>query len=72
MIFQTYNKLAINMISALGNTKHSKIIDMRHNYIKAQLQANRVRITQVRSDDQDADIFTKPLGGSSCRTKESV
>lgn len=35
---------------------------MRHNYIKEQLQANSVRIANVISDDQDAEIFIKTLG----------
>lgn len=35
---------------------------MQHNYIKEQLQTKSVKITHVRPDDQDAEIFTKPLG----------
>lgn len=44
------------MITSLGNSKRSKFIDMQ------QIQGNMVIIRHVRSEEQDADIFTKPLG----------
>ena len=46
------------------NTKdHGKVkhIDIRHHYIRELLHLGRISIEQVSSDDNLADLFTKPL-----------
>lgn len=53
---------AIDMLTSLGGTKRSKFIDMRHGFIKDQVENNDVKVVHVPSDEQNAEIFTKPLG----------
>lgn len=60
--FETDNQPALSMISSMGNTTRSKFIDIRHHYLKEQIKANKVNIVHVKSEDQGADIFTKPMG----------
>lgn len=60
--FETDNQPALDMVRALGNTTRSKFIDILHHYIKDQIRDNNIAIKHVRSEDQDADIFTKPMG----------
>lgn len=60
--FETDNQPALDMVKALGNPTRSKFIDIRHHYIKEQIRDNKIAIKYVRSEDQDADIFTKPMG----------
>jgi hypothetical protein len=43
-------------------TKH---IEVHHHYIQEQVQNGSMKITHVPSQDQIADIFTKPLGCTS-------
>lgn len=50
------------MLTALGGTKKSKFIDIRNGYIKEQIENHNVQVVQVQLDQQDADIFTQPLG----------
>lgn len=58
----TDNKPTMDMVQALGGIRRSKFIDIRHQYIKEQLLDNEVTIHHVPSEEQDADILSKPLG----------
>lgn len=55
------NQPAITMIKALGATKRSKFIDLRHHYLKEVVKNNNVTIVHVPSKLCRADIFTKAL-----------
>jgi hypothetical protein len=55
------NKGAIDMASASGPTKRTKHIDVKHHYIQQQIKARTLRLVQVPSANQKADLFTKPL-----------
>jgi hypothetical protein len=55
------NESAIKMTNNLvqhGRTKH---IDIRHHFIRDHQQKGDITIESVGTDDQLADIFTKPL-----------
>lgn len=58
---QNDNMPAIAMLGALGATKRSKFIDLRHNYIKQVTKTNNITIVHVPSKTCPADIFTKAL-----------
>ena len=42
-----------------SRTKH---IDIRHHFVKDQIESNVINIQYVRTEEQVADILTKPLG----------
>ena len=42
-----------------GRTKH---IEVRYHFIRNCVEENKVMLKYVRTDDQLADLFTKPLG----------
>ena len=42
-----------------GQTKH---IEVRYHFIRNCVEENKVMLKYVRTDDQLADLFTKPLG----------
>ena len=50
-------KLATNK-HAIRKTKH---IDVKHHLVRDASDARKVRVAYVRSEDQHADLFTKPL-----------
>ena len=41
--------------------KRSKYIDVRYHFIREQVKENEVEVLHVKTGDQVADIFTKPL-----------
>ena len=51
-------KLAINKHPS-RRTKH---IDVKHHLVRDASNARKVRVAYVRSEDQHADLLTKPLG----------
>ena len=50
-------KLAINK-HASRRTKH---IDVKHHLVRDSSDARKVKVAYVRSEDQHADLLTKPL-----------
>ena len=42
-----------------GRTKH---IDVRYHFIRNYVEQGKVKMLHVRTEDQLADFFTKPLG----------
>ena len=50
-------KLANNPVQC----SHTKHIDIRHHFLRDQVVKNDILLEGVRTDDQLADIFTKPL-----------
>ena len=51
-------KLATNKHASRG-TKH---IDVKHHLVRDASDARKVRVAYVRSEDQHANLLTKPLG----------
>lgn len=57
------NKSAIDIIKNGNINKRSKHIDVRYHYIKEKYDNCEINVKHCSSNDQVADIFTKPLGG---------
>ena len=55
------NKSAIDMARNDTHHQRSKHIDLRHHFIREQIQAGTIAVQWVSTHDQLADIFTKPL-----------
>ena len=51
-------KLAVNKRASCRN-KH---VDVKHHLVRDACGAGKVRVMYVRTEDQHADLFTKPLG----------
>jgi len=49
-------------------TKH---IEIKHHYIRQQQQAGKISIIPVRSEDQLADMLTKPLNAAALQLNRS-
>lgn len=49
-------QLANNPMSST-NSKH---VDVRHHFLRELIRSDEIRITYVKSADQDADMITKP------------
>lgn len=58
------NKSAINLAEKDGYSSRSKHIDIRHHYVREQIEANAISLNHVPSNLQAADIFTKPVSNS--------
>lgn len=54
------NKGALDMAHASGPTKRTKHIDVKHHYIQEQVHMRALRLRQIPTAAQLADIFTKP------------
>jgi hypothetical protein len=50
-------KIATNLVQH----KRSKHIDVRHHFLRDHVSKGDIAMESVRTDDQLADIFTKPL-----------
>ncbi|KAL4354472.1 hypothetical protein GQ457_06G022430 [Hibiscus cannabinus] len=55
------NKSAIELAKDLVNHERSKHIDVRFHFIRDHVKGGNVELVHVASQDQVADIFTKPL-----------
>jgi len=55
------NQSAIKLIKSGQMNRQSKHIDVRYHYISEKLNENLFQLQYCRSEDQLADIFTKPL-----------
>ena len=55
-------KLANNPVQH-SRTKH---IDIRHHFLRDHVAKNDISLEGVRTEDQLADIFTKPLDEATC------
>lgn len=60
-VIQVDNKSAIELAKNLVNRERSKHIDVRLNLIWDHVKEGNVKLLHVASQDQVADIFTKPL-----------
>jgi hypothetical protein len=56
------NKGAIDMALAPGSTKRTKLLDVRHHYLKQCVARKVLRMRQCTTDAQLADCLTQPVG----------
>jgi len=56
-----YNESAIKMTQNLVQHSRTKHIDKRHHFIRDHKQKGDISIESIGTEDQLADIFTKPL-----------
>lgn len=61
IVLENDNMAAMRMLTALGATKRSKFIDLRHHYLKEVVKNNNVEIRHVPSQKCGADLFRKAL-----------
>ena len=57
------NRLAIALAKNLVYHEGSKHIDTRHHFIRENVKNKEVELISCKTNDQVADIFTKPLKG---------
>ena len=55
------NESAIKMTNNLVQHSRTKHIDVRHHFIRDHQQKGDISIESIGTEDQLADIFTKPL-----------
>jgi hypothetical protein len=60
-VIQIDNKSAIELEKNLVNHERSKHIDVHFHFIRDHVKEGSVKLVHVASQDQVADIFTKPL-----------
>ena len=62
------NKSAVKIVNNPVQHSRTKHIDIRHHFLRDHMVRNDILLCGVRSEDQLADIFTKPLDESTfCR-----
>jgi len=55
------NVFAINLAKNPVFHQRSKHIDIRYHFLRDQVRKNMIKLEYCKSEDQIADIFTKPL-----------
>jgi hypothetical protein len=55
------NKSAVKLTNNLVQYQRTKHIDVRHHFIRDHQQKGDISIENVGTEDQLADLFTKPL-----------
>ena len=55
------NEGAIKLPTNKHPTRRTKHIDVKHRLMRGASDARKVRVAYVRSEDQHADLLTKPL-----------
>ncbi len=55
------NRTALMIANNESSTKRTKHIDVKYHHIKDLIRLKKICITDISSDEQLADIFTKPL-----------
>ena len=56
------NTSAINVSKNPVHHSRTKHIDVRHHFLRDHVEKGNIMLTHVRTEEQIADIFTKPLG----------
>ena len=56
------NTSAINISKNPVHHSRTKHIDVRHHFLRDHVEKGNIKLTHVRTEEQIADIFTKPLG----------
>ena len=47
--------------SGHSSSKRTRHIDIKHHLIRSAVDEGKVRVTYVKTEDQHADVLTKPL-----------
>ena len=55
------NEGAIKLVVNKHASRRTKHIDVKHHLVRDACDAGNVRVVYVRTEDQYADLFTKPL-----------
>ena len=55
------NEVAIKLATNKHASRRTKHIDVKHHLVRDASDARKVRVAYVRSEDQHADLLTKPL-----------
>ena len=55
------NESAVKLANNSVQHSHTKHIDIRHHFLRDHIAKNDISLEGVRTEDQLADIFTKPL-----------
>ena len=67
------NESAIKIVNKPVQHSRTKHIDIRHHFLRGHVARNDITLCGVRSEDQLADIFTKPLDESTfCRLRSEL
>ena len=67
------NESAIKLTNNLVQYARTKLIDVRHHFIRDHQQKGDIYIESVGTEDQLADIFTKPLDEKSfCKLRNGL
>ena len=67
------NKSAVKITNNPVQHSRTKHIDIRHHFLRDHVARNNISLCGVRSEDQLADIFTKPLDESTfCRLRSEL
>jgi hypothetical protein len=61
LLIQVDNHSAIDFSYNSGYHTRSKHIDIRHHFVRDSITSNEVSVQHCASEDNVADIFTKPL-----------
>lgn len=57
------NRAAIHMATNAADTARTKHIDVCHHFLRARVNVGDIRTVYVSTNDNPADMFTKPLAG---------
>ena len=60
VVIHVDNQGAINLAKNPVNHQRSKHIDIKYHFIRSEIQAGNVKLEYVPTEDNVADIFTKP------------
>jgi hypothetical protein len=63
VVLHSDNSACVAVASNPGHHRKSKHIDIHHHYCREQVAAGTIKMVQVASEDQLADVLTKPLSG---------
>ncbi|KAE9037986.1 hypothetical protein PR001_g8153, partial [Phytophthora rubi] len=67
------NQAAIKVISEVGSNYKVRSVDLKFHKIRDFVERNVFRVTYCPSEDNIADIFTKPLGPQQfCKLRQSL
>jgi hypothetical protein len=67
------NESAVKIANNPVQHSHTKHIDIRHHFLRDHIAKNDISLEGVRSEDQLADIFIKPLDEATfCRLRNEL
>jgi hypothetical protein len=67
------NESAVKIANNPVQHSRTKHIDIRHHFLRDHVAKNEISLEGVRSEDQLADIFTKPLDEATfCRLRNEL